>query len=149
MRCTIPHARRYLHLEHCLYNSKGMGEVQSTLNQKLGSKSSRTVNFVSRFVFLIKFKFKIHTFNNHYESQYKINDSKKLLINFLIQSVLNLSHLQSKDAKKCVLLSWVDQCNKKLSSKPIFLYYRRWAFDPLFLYYPFVQHQPHKVKARF
>jgi hypothetical protein len=55
----------------------GRGEVQSTLNQKVGSKSSRTVDFVSRFIFLIKFKFKIRTFNNHYESRYKINGSRR------------------------------------------------------------------------
>jgi hypothetical protein len=40
------------------------------------SKPFRIVNFVLRFVFLIKFKFKIHTLNNHYDSQCKINDSK-------------------------------------------------------------------------
>jgi hypothetical protein len=30
-----------------------VGEVQSTLNQKIGSKSSRTIDFVSRFILLI------------------------------------------------------------------------------------------------
>jgi hypothetical protein len=46
----------------------GDGEVQRALNQKVGSKSSETVDFISRFILLIDSKFKIHTFNNHYES---------------------------------------------------------------------------------
>jgi hypothetical protein len=46
-----------------------VGEVQSILNQKISSKSSRTIDFISRFVLLIKSKFKIRTFNNHYESR--------------------------------------------------------------------------------
>jgi hypothetical protein len=50
-------------------------EVQSPLNQKLSSKSLRAIDFASRFVLLIKSKFKIHTFNSYYESRYKINDS--------------------------------------------------------------------------
>jgi hypothetical protein len=45
-----------------------VGEVQTTLNKKIGLKSFRTVDFALRFIFFIKFKFKIHTFNNHYES---------------------------------------------------------------------------------
>jgi hypothetical protein len=45
-----------------------VGEVQSPLNQKLSSKSLRAVDFASRFILSIKFKFKIHTFNSYYES---------------------------------------------------------------------------------
>jgi hypothetical protein len=37
--------------------------VQNPLNQKLGSKPLRAVDFASRFVLSIKFKFKIRTFN--------------------------------------------------------------------------------------
>jgi hypothetical protein len=55
-----------------------VGEVQNRLNQKLSSKSLRAVDFALRFVLLIKFKFKIHTFNSYYQSQYKINGSQKL-----------------------------------------------------------------------
>jgi hypothetical protein len=55
----------------------GSGEVQKPLNQKVG-KSSKAVDFVSRFVLLINFKFKIYTFSDYYESQYKIKNFKKL-----------------------------------------------------------------------
>jgi hypothetical protein len=44
------------------------GEVQRVLNQKVGSKFFEPVDFASRFIFLINSKFKIHTFNNNYES---------------------------------------------------------------------------------
>jgi hypothetical protein len=40
-------------------------EVQNPLNQKFGLKSLRAVDFASRFVLLIKSKFKIRTFNNY------------------------------------------------------------------------------------
>jgi hypothetical protein len=43
-----------------------------------GSKSLRAVDFVSRFVLLIKFKFKI-IFNSYYESRCKINGPQKSL----------------------------------------------------------------------
>jgi hypothetical protein len=55
-----------------------MEEAQSTLNQKNNLKSFKTVDFASRFILFIKFKFKIRTFNNHYEFKCKINDSKGL-----------------------------------------------------------------------
>jgi hypothetical protein len=57
---------------------KGGGEVQSLLNQKLSSKHLRAVDFASRFVLSIKFKFKIHTFDNYYKSRCKINGSQRL-----------------------------------------------------------------------
>jgi hypothetical protein len=59
----------------------------------LGSKSLRVVDFASRFVLSIKSNFKFCTFSNYYESQCKINSSKRLWTQFLIQRVLNLSHL--------------------------------------------------------
>jgi hypothetical protein len=52
------------------------GRYKRLLNQKVGSKPSEAVDFASRFVFLINCKFKIRTFNNYYESRYKINDSR-------------------------------------------------------------------------
>jgi hypothetical protein len=57
----------------------GVGEVQNTLKQKVSSKFFRAVDFTSRFVLSIISKFKIHTFNNYYESRCKINGSKKNL----------------------------------------------------------------------
>jgi hypothetical protein len=71
------------------------------LNQKVGLKFFRVVDFVSRFVLLIKFKFKIYTFNNYYESRYKINGSKKNL-NLIFNSKgfepphLNVPHMNSE-----------------------------------------------------
>jgi hypothetical protein len=60
------------------YFMLGGGEVQSPLNQNLGSKPLKAVDFASRFVLLIKSKFKIHTFNSYYESRCKINGSQRL-----------------------------------------------------------------------
>jgi hypothetical protein len=60
------------------YAVVGSGEVQNTLNQKVSLKFSKIVNFVLRFIILIKFKFKIYIFNNHYESRCKINNFKRL-----------------------------------------------------------------------
>jgi hypothetical protein len=68
------------------------------LNQKLGSKALRTVDFASRFILSIKSKFKISIFNNHYESQYKINDSQRFWTQFLIQRALNLPTSKKKKA---------------------------------------------------
>jgi hypothetical protein len=73
MRIEKKNVNRYVRYEYLL---KEVGE-QSNLNQKISSKPSRTVDFALRFVLLTKSKFKIHTFNNHYESQYKINGYKK------------------------------------------------------------------------
>jgi hypothetical protein len=53
------------------------GEVQIILNQKIDSKLSKIIDFASRFVLLIKSKFKIRTLNNHYKSQCKINGYKR------------------------------------------------------------------------
>jgi hypothetical protein len=39
---------------HNKASRQGSGEVQSTLNQKNGSKSSRIIDFASRFILLIK-----------------------------------------------------------------------------------------------
>jgi hypothetical protein len=55
-----------------------VGEVQTTLNQKISSNLSRIIDFTSKFIFLIKSKFKVHIFNNYYESRCKINSYKKL-----------------------------------------------------------------------
>jgi hypothetical protein len=91
----------------CLFEME-VGEVQSPLNQKLSSKSLRSVDFVSRFVLSIKSKFKFHTFNSYYESQCKINGSQKLWTHFFIQRVLNLPPpfeiLLSSDFMSCSFL---------------------------------------------
>jgi hypothetical protein len=55
--------------------------------KKVGSKSYGTVDFVSRFIFLINSKFKIHTFNNYYESQCKINNSSDFELIFCFKTL--------------------------------------------------------------
>jgi hypothetical protein len=42
-----------------------------------GSKIYGLVDFVLKFIFSIKFKFKIYIFNNHYESLFKIIETRK------------------------------------------------------------------------
>jgi hypothetical protein len=71
------HHQLLTHVEkNCVFETE-MGEVQISLNKILSSKPFRFVNFASRFVLLIKFKFKIRTFNNYYESRCKINGCEK------------------------------------------------------------------------
>jgi hypothetical protein len=68
-------AKNKKHFNYFSLINIGSGEIQNSLKQKIGLESSRAVDFTLRFVLLINFKFKIHTFNNHYESQCKINDT--------------------------------------------------------------------------
>jgi hypothetical protein len=57
--------------------SRPQGGSGGTFEPKIDLKFFRIINFASRFILLIKFKFKIYIFNNHYESRYKINGYKK------------------------------------------------------------------------
>jgi hypothetical protein len=87
------------YVSNCQQNEIEVGEVQSSLNQKLGSKLLRAVDFASRFILLIKSKFKIHTFNSYYESRCKINDSQRFWTQFLFQRDLNLPASNEIDPK--------------------------------------------------
>jgi hypothetical protein len=59
-------------------------------------KSFRIVDFVSGFRLIIDSKVEIHTFNNNYESQYKINGPKTLRTNFLVRRAADLPELLFK-----------------------------------------------------
>jgi hypothetical protein len=105
-----------------------VGEVQSPLNQKLGLKILRAVDFALRFVLLIKSKFTIRIFNNYYESRYKINGFQSLWIHFLVQRVLNLPHLHLYNGLQLALVYCF---NKLFSESNLIVIYATWGLlDP-------------------
>jgi hypothetical protein len=60
----------------------GGGEVQSPLNQKMNSKRLRAVDFTLRFILSIKYKFKIHNFNNYTNLNAKSTVLESFELNF-------------------------------------------------------------------